>query len=609
MSVEARIRDLLKAPPASLKRLGKDPFLSVPLYRAKKTYKPVYINTALFNRLFRPGKTLSFEEMTAFIQACFNFTIEKEKGIGEPAGTAYVDRQADPLDLSLSGNLGSGRAYYAGKYFNIKGEKTPLAISSKKKFSDGLLEMERCIWETVVANGLQGSFKNGLNEVLAILDMDESCNVLWRDEPVRRGKIIRVDLEGSLDRVTHLFYSQTPLGKNSLIRCARKFGEQEADKFIERIVHGAWSPGNISPDGHLIDFDTVAATKGRSPQYSSTQWHHENYFGYEYLGQIKILEALSESKRINKDGVKADFLRNTLVDARLSRIRQNLVFLMGFEDAPAIYKRYRKDINALCGLWMPLAQKSYKKLKALSSKDERCTDLPVFDFSAFFRLYPLQKRLHAFSMVTGMNTLCAAGPENRFYRERPEKLNKVAKQHRAAVLAVIDKDFVTSENELNLLKIAALRFIKMYDRLHKKISRETKQPLKEIEARAYIVNEDRSYMFPAYTLSYEFAERQRHAPEETSGIVDALISATLKIPALMQADIRIGKKGFTFTRLDGKGRHQVGMCFYKSSQRKPKIIVKMGKEKYICRIEKHSKNIYLSKNIANGALFSYILRK
>ena len=143
MSVEAHIRELLKAPPASFKRLGKDLFLPVPLYRAKKRYKPVYINAALFNRLFRPGKTLSFEEMAVFIQAYFNFTFEKEKGSGEPIGTAYVDRQADPLDLSLSGNLGSGRAYYVGKYFNIKGEKTPLAISSKRRFSDGLLEMER----------------------------------------------------------------------------------------------------------------------------------------------------------------------------------------------------------------------------------------------------------------------------------------------------------------------------------------------------------------------------------------------------------------------------------------------------------------------------------
>ncbi len=595
MPAKEPIEKLLSSPPAAFARLGKRIFLPVPLYQAKRTYRPVYINADLFNRLFEPKKPLSFEEMSSLIQSCFNSTIEKEKGTGMPVGTAYVDRQADPLDLSLSGNLGSGRAYYMGKYFNIKGEKTPLAISTKRRFSDGLLEMERCIWETVVANGLQGSFKNGLNAVLAILDMDETCDVIWRDEPVRRGKIIRVDLDGALDRITHVFYNKTPLKKNALIRTAKNFGIQEADKFTERIVHGTWSPGNISPNGHLIDFDTVAATKGRSPQYSSTQWHHENYFGYEYLGQEKILAALARDRHINQDKVSADLLKKALIDTRLLHIRQNLVYLMGFKDQEQIYKRYKSDIDALCDLWMPMAQKSYKKLKALSSKETGCVMLPVFDFSLFFRLYAMQKRLKLFSVAHAMKLLCT---KELFYRGRHKKLNKIARQHQDAVMAVIGKDFVLSQQELNLLKIAAARFVKTYDRLHEKITQETRASMKETEARAYIINEDRFYMFPAYTLSYEFAERQKRKPAESNKIIEALITATRRIPVSRIADIRIEKKGWSFVQLDGKGYHQAGICLFKTLPN-ARMKVKKGKKTYVCTQQKTNKTIYLSKKIDN----------
>lgn len=165
-------------------------------------------------------------------------------------------------------------------------------------------------------------------------------------------------------------------------------------------------------------------------------------------------------------------------------------------------------------------------------------------------------------------------------------------------MAVIGKDFVLSQQELNLLKIAAARFVKTYDRLHEKITQETRASMKETEARAYIINEDRFYMFPAYTLSYEFAERQKRKPAESNKIIEALITATRRIPVSRIADIRIEKKGWSFVQLDGKGYHQAGICLFKTLPN-ARMKVKKGKKTYVCTQQKTNKTIYLSKKIDN----------
>lgn len=571
-SLNKNIRAVFSATPGAVKRQGEKLFVKVPLYKSKKRHMPIYINRELFKKLFSCSREPTWEEMSSALEKVFSSTIEKEKSTGKKIGIAYADRQKDPLGLSLAGNRGSGRAYYVGGIFNIKGERTPLATSKQKKFSDGLLEMERCVWEALVGNALQGSITTGLNGVLAILDMNELCEVEWRDEPVKRGKVIRVDMEGELDRITHLFHRKRPLKEGEWEICARSYGRLEGDKFIERIIHGAWSPGNISLRGHLVDFDTVAAVKGRSPQFSATRWHHENYFGTEHHGQLNVLKAMTSDRYLNKNCANFKKLKAVTLSAMREQIAKRFIMLMGFKDEESLYARYRLEIDDITELWIELARKGYKKYEELFSKEPLSTALQVFDTSAFFRIYPMLKRFGLFvpeEAVARMST--SAVWRNPYETVDDKTFSAIAQRHLKKVYAVIGEHFVTSDEMFQLLRVAALGFVKKYDRLHEKILKETKADIKEVEARAYVINEDRFYMFPAYTASYKIARNDAGwSSAELNRIIEALIlSCKRSLDGVHQVyicNMRLYKEGYLYTCLDGKGSHQAIFSFY--SQRR-----------------------------------------
>ena len=134
--------------PNALDDLGEDTFVKVPLYQSKIKYEAKYINTELFKKYFNDSN-VNFEHMSKVISNEFSTTIDKKKSNGKIIGYAYIDKQYDPLKISMSGNLGSGRAYYQGDVFNIKGEKTPLAISEREEYSNGVLEFEKSIFERI----------------------------------------------------------------------------------------------------------------------------------------------------------------------------------------------------------------------------------------------------------------------------------------------------------------------------------------------------------------------------------------------------------------------------------------------------------------------------
>ena len=565
--MKQRAGDIFLSKPDVLKRLGEDIFIKTPLYKSKKRHRPVYINRKIFNQLFELEEDISWDEMSDIIEFYFSTTIEKDNGTGEKVGDAYVDKQADPLDLSLSGNLGSGRAYYAGKYFNIKGEKTPLATSNKRQYSDGLLEMERSLWEALIANSLQDSITTGLSGVLAILDMGEDCDVEWRDKLVKRGKIIRVDMDGELDRATHVFYNKTPLSKGQLELCAKKYGQLEADKFIERITHGTWSAGNISVKGHLIDFDTVCAVKGRGALYSSTRWHHENRFGFEYYGQLKILESLAQDHDINIDGVSFKALEKELLSSMKDQMERRFLSLMGFKDEDKLYSIYKEPLSALVELFQVLSRKNYKKLDGSSTKEVLSTLVHVFDFSSFFRSYPLFKKSGSFSVAQAISLMCQSELLEDPFEGSEEALSDMAKEYLDKVYDVIEENFVQSEEDLQLLQIAAVNFIKKYDALYQRIIEETGQDLDEIEAQSYIMNEDRFYLFPYFTLSYDIAENDNQRSDQvidkmTNALVLSNQRALIKKFGGYITDVKLYEQGYSYKLLDKSGMFQVGFSFF-----------------------------------------------
>lgn len=546
--------------PDAVKRLGDGVFVKVPLYQSQHTCRPIYINRAAYMEIFAPSSEPTWADMAQTLGILFSTTIEPEHARGEAVATAYVDRQSDPLDLSLSGNLGSGRAYYAGACFNIKGERTPLATAPKKQYSDGFLEMERAMWETLVGNGLQGAISTGLNGVLAIIDMDDTCTVGWRDHPVKRAKVIRLD-NGCLDRVTHLFQSPRALGRDALHATAASYGRLEADKFCQRIEHGTWSPGNISLAGHLIDFDTVSATKGRGPLYSSTRWYYQNRFGYEHAGQATILDALAQDATINRDNVSAADLRATLYDTLARQTALNFIALMGFDHAETLYQGHSTEVSALCTLWQEIARKAYDCPDAFILKDTRAHHAHVFDTSLFMATYPLLRRLGQFDAAAALQAMMDDNWADTLMEEvPPSTLSEIERQHQDAVDDVIGEHLVGDVETRDMLSFAALSFIKKYDRLFQQLLQASGQDAGMIEAHALSRNEDRRTLFPALTATFRLAENAAHrSDEKLDSIMTSMVESCRQrdqagAPVMRHA---VYEEGHFYIALDGQGQHHL----------------------------------------------------
>ena len=563
----------LFAIPTAVSRLGEELFLKLPLYRAQKVYRPIYINEELFQKYFGALHLSSRQEKADFLSKYFSCSLTPSAKDSEQVGWAYVDRQADPSHISLGGNLGSGRAYYLGENFNIKGEKTPLATSDIRRLSDGYLEAERGIWETIVANALKNDFESGASPILTILDMEETCSVVWREEPVRRVKIVRIDNGGTLDRISHIFYNKRQLTKHDLLHTAETFARLEAEKYIHRILHGAWSPGNISPNGDLIDLDTACAVKGRSPSFSATPWHQENYFGFEYKGQARILEMLADDPDINREKVGAEELTTFMQRRKDEFAAEYFVSLMGFKNTKRVIELFHDDITALYRAFRDLAALFYPKLDGLSLKNENSNLIHVVDFSCFFRFYPILKRTHSFSQAVALALMMDNGSlQDPFVKTYlPIIREEDVEEYFESVLKNFLHHFVLTPATLQKARDNLESFVGSYDDLFEKILDVSGENPLEIEARAYLINEDRFYLFPYHTPSYTLSQKIGCIEDyEIQRWMDIYITAISRRPEKNArghwiCDIRLYNEGYFYRLLDGKGGHHTCFCLFKQS--------------------------------------------
>lgn len=245
------------------------------VYKSKEKYNVVYINESLYEEIF--NEKYNWEEASTKITNMFSITLDKEKSSGEKIGEGFADMQEDPFGIALSNNLGSGRAFFYGSNFNIKGEKTKLATSPKSIYSNGKYALSASIKETVISNILAKDFIIPNFESLAILEKKEKYNFLeeYLDEDdnieVREFYLpcaieIRYYKEKELYRISNSIINKDTYTKENLKELAQKIGKIEANKFTDRFLHGSWSSGNITPYGNLIDFDTSTFVKSRFPQ-------------------------------------------------------------------------------------------------------------------------------------------------------------------------------------------------------------------------------------------------------------------------------------------------------------------------------------------------------
>ena len=150
----------------------EDNFVEQQVYKAKAKFIPIYINAELYEQIFN----VKYEEENAFenISKIFSITLNKEKSNNELLENGYADKQEDPMGISLSGNQGSGRAYFYGECFNIKGDKTTLATSPKEVYSNGKFSLAAAIKETIISNILSKELTIPTFETLAILDTTDN---------------------------------------------------------------------------------------------------------------------------------------------------------------------------------------------------------------------------------------------------------------------------------------------------------------------------------------------------------------------------------------------------------------------------------------------------
>ncbi|MFA6301745.1 MAG: hypothetical protein WC627_01250 [Legionella sp.] len=601
------LQKMLSQTPKSLKRLGTELFLKIPLYRTKFPLEVIYINEQLFNKLY--GDSCSWEQKSQLIQESFSLCLDPSKSTGEQCGWAYVDRQKeDAYGISLMGNQGSGRAFYTGSCFNIKGERTPLATSSHPTISNGILYTEDGIWSAFIGNSLYEEFQVKPSPVLAILRID-----------VSRCIIVRMDEDGALDRLTHLFYQEKCVSVRQIKQAAKNWGRLEAEKFIHRILHGSWSAGNTSLAGHLIDYDSMCAVKGRQAQYSITPKYPDNCFGFEYLGQIKNLKGLLEScsvggrqmdpadkprdvEKLHPDVEKLhpdvgklhpdveklqpdveklqpdvgalprDFgneLRSyerLLINSFKNNTAEGLVYLMGFADYKLLTKQFKSQVKKLAAAFCDLSHYTfYISTQSLYINYPSALFFHLFDFSAFFRVFPLLQLSKQFTQHLGLHLLMNSSQQHAFLLA---EYNSIGRQELStAVLEQFGSYLLDFEGVYSMtLERKIRKFIDDYEQLFEMMQEYSGQTREHVATRAYVLNEDRFYMLSVFSLDAALIKLHRiNQPQVINRFIADLIKANQRIikDGWYQANMRLFDQGYVFVLLQEEGTFQVVFQLYK----------------------------------------------
>jgi hypothetical protein len=473
----------------------------------------------------------------------------------------FVDRQKDPLKIAMNGNLGSGRAAYASGNRNLKGiGATILAVSDDPDHSNGGLTLPNALWERLGANMVHTNFRTGASPVMAVYDRGDRFKVTWGEKLQTAAVLERLDVGGSLDRPTHLFAAGEPVSQARILRMAEQFGRQDAEKYLERIVHGAWSAGNISLEGHMIDFDTVGAVRGRGPVYTLTGRWLGNQFGNEHLGQLEVLKSVVNDP-INRDQVSYAEVEKAFGNARSTMLLDRFPDFMGIpsRDAGAFVSAHREELNALVARFLRISALIYPRFKALAAWDRDSAEVSVFDVSRFMRLYPLWKR---YGRASPERMLEHMGNPVRLDAEENDGLAPVVQDWIRAEGLVVDSPAL-----LEKARAEARAFIEDYDRLLAPSLGDA-----SVLAHAYRVNEDRLYL--DYRVGNRLVtklaaayDRKEISALRLARLTELMQTAIDRVPFAQGrcslVDVQIHREGWTARRLGRNGRHTIVVGLFK----------------------------------------------
>jgi hypothetical protein len=352
---------------------------------APKEYHVVYTNNSLLKRLGYISTAETQENTNKIIGDAFAYIIEPEVKKGAVYKTVYADRQADPTDIALSGNCGSGRACYVGSDFNIKGiGKTQLVGKPKDPIhGTGKLDIVTALREALMTEYICKHTESGSSPVLAVIALTDKIKMPWKKDIIRTALLVRLD-RGTLDRPSHLAY--TNLQREIMLpELIKRYARLDAEMFGKKILHGAWSTGNVSLGGHLLDIESVSITSGRGPRHNITKKYISNYFGYESLGFKQILEQLSHM-------LGADYKECVAMydEERARHMTEVLLLLLGVskEKVPEIVKAFPR-VHSLAKQFELLAKKASPRRANLITFGNKEQGTHVLDFSKHFKCMPL----------------------------------------------------------------------------------------------------------------------------------------------------------------------------------------------------------------------------
>lgn len=511
-----------------IKELFKDDNLCIQdVYKAKENYNVVYINSKLYEEIF--NEKYEWEKAKQKITEKFSITLDEEKSNKQVIGKAYSDKQLDPTGMALSGNLGSGRAYFYDYNFNIKGDKTKLATSPKSIYSNGKYALSAAIKETVIANILAKDFTIPTFETLAILDKQERFD--FEDEYMDADDIIRkeiynlscsieirVNKERELYRVSNSLINKDKYTTEELEKFCKKLAKIEANKFCDRFLHGSWSVGNISTNGNLIDFDTATFVKGRFPQYSNTNKYKSNYFGYELLGQKLMIKSILNNTNIENVTNTQKSLEDMMDEEYEKNMKIRFCDLIGLE-YNLHYKKYSKYINSLCKKFNILSRKFLPNYYETNVVEDNGDITNLFDFSRFFQKYLIYKKQNKNNILLGMKLLL----NDTEYIEY-EKIGMIKEK----IDEFFEKDLVDKDT-IDYFINDAMDFVQEYDELFSEISKEL--DLSNIKLKQYVINADRNYLYGNKNiygeLSYAYDTKQIDN-NSINTIINALIKTNVR---------------------------------------------------------------------------------
>lgn len=576
--------------PKSLNDIGSDVFLRLPFYRRKNKANVIYINPKIYERVFK--KTYNYEDAKRDIIDRFSVTLESDYS-SEILNYGYVDKQGDPTDIALNGNTGSGRAFYLYENCNLKGEKTPFATSLRDDYNNGKYSLDCAIQECIISNILNNLSGFDNFETLAIIDLNEEYLFPHTEGKLPCGLIIRYYEKNELYRFSHRFVNNKEFTKEELHTIAQKIGNLEGEKFIKRFLHGAWSIGNLSIDGNMIDLDTSFFVKGRHPQWSFTDKYITNYFGFEYNGQLKVLETILNSN-LNINNVSLDELSILVEDNMKKTIRKGFAFLIGYDEK--MYNKYASYFNKLADEFYFLSQVIYDNYDNLNCLDENCQNTYLFDFSNLFRYYEITKQNGTWNKKKGLLLLLNKGAKHIEYMYDDDNYHNKIKQFFSNIIIDNTDKYIEFMNR-------ALQFIEQFDTVNEFIDASENIDKNRKLIQTYLENEDKKYLMARKWMRAELINLYKDKGEKfVNDIINSIINFYGQkdySDECLYCDLIIYEEGILFREINVNGYNRFCLNLF-SDTISGDFILNIDDKEYLLKFSKA--NLYSSEFFENNLI-------